>query len=136
MKFEPSHRHELPVIARGMQSQFKHPEGIVVRDFAVRLASGLDNVEASSAGARDELPYSKFWIRRAIRCLGSEPLIIMLVPVNNELSSVVVEGVPEGLHFMGASRSRAGAEPGVLPDSNRAVGRAGSEVGAEPLFLI
>src|ERR1051325_2345521 len=88
-------RDELPGVARRSQHQFQHAERVVAPDLAVRdRRAGRPEVFAPRAD--HELADAAAWIGHALRRLGREALVVMLVTVEQHLGVRVVEVLQEG----------------------------------------
>ena len=76
-------------------------------------------------------------VEPAVRILGQEALIQMLVPADDDVSAVLVERVPEGLHprRLRFAMLPSGVVPGVVEVGDRAIGGVRREVGAQPDVL-
>ncbi len=124
---------EPPVRAGLVQRQPEHPVGVVVAHQAVG-AGAADPTELLAPGADDDLGEAVDRVRRAGRVLGGEPLVVVVVAVEHQLRTGVVEVLPE-LRGLGVVAVRPRAEPGVVPHRQRAPGPAGLEVPGQPADL-
>ena len=71
---------------------------MLLRDLAVRDGS-VEAVESPTAGADDELPDAALR-RHAVRILGREPLVDVLVAIQDDVRPGGVEGSPEGVEVL------------------------------------
>src|SRR6185503_4221340 len=126
-------RQELPVVVRGVEGQSEHAVDRGVTELAVRCLA-LELAEHGAAGSHDELAKAAGPGLDAGGVLRRKPLVVVIVAVDHKLGVRRVQGVPE----RGNPRVvpvLAGAEPRVMPDRERAVGRAGRQVVGEPFAL-
>ena len=110
---------ELPVVAGGVQRQLQ--DGRPERE------------QASAAHAHDELADPVDRVGQARRGLRREPLVVMIMAVEHEVRSPVVQGLPQGPHR--SVLQGPGAEERMMEVGERAAHRVRCEVGAQPLFL-
>ena len=66
--------------------------------------------------------------------LRSEPLVGVIVAVEDNICVVVIESLEERL-YLGVVTVLAGAEQRVMPDGRRTGCRMGGQVGSQPLLL-
>src|SRR5581483_7069114 len=105
-----------------------------VADLAVRL-DVADFVVVVAAGADDELADAPRGVGVAVRVLGGEPFVDVLVAGEDDLGAGVVERGPERRHVIRAAMLAARTEAGMMPVGERAAGWMGGQIGAEPTFL-
>ena len=87
---------EAPVVARRLQRQLEHPEGVAVGDLAVG-DRGPDRVVAAAAGPDDELAKAGGGVERSRGGLGSEALVVVVVRVEDDVGAGLVERLPQRL---------------------------------------
>src|SRR4029077_5060669 len=108
--------------------------GRALVDLAVGHDRALEPAEPGAAGADDELPDPGRRIRDAGRGLGREALVVVIVAGNRDLCAGGIEVLPQReREVVGAGPT--GAEPGVMPERDRARRAARREVRLEPLLL-
>src|SRR5205823_478058 len=95
----------------------------------------VERVVASAARADDEFPDSPGRVGRAVRGLGGEPLVVVLVACENHVRSRVVQVLPKRRQSRIAAVHHTGAETGVVPYRERTRSGVGGEVGIEPCQL-
>ena len=76
-----------------------------------------------AAGPDDELAHAPRLVLAPGRILRSEPLVVVVVPVDDDIGAGPVERVPERPD-RGVAAVLAGAEPRVMPDRQRAHARS------------
>src|SRR2546425_11848854 len=126
--------NELPVVAARVERQLEDAERVPVAHLTVRLRGTRDRVVVLAAGADDELANAAGRVRCAGRRLGREALIVVVVPVEDDVCARVVEVLPDRLH-----RDRVavlpGAEARVMPVGERARRSMSRQVSAQPRLL-
>jgi hypothetical protein len=127
-------RHELPVVAAGPEGQLDDPVDVRGADLAVRL-DRPEAVRLGAAGSHHELANPERRIGRTRRRLRSEPLVLVVVTVEDHVGTAVVGRVVVALDERLTPVHGARREERVVPVHERAGGRPGREVGSEPLFL-
>jgi hypothetical protein len=97
-----------------MQCELQHAEGIGVADFACRKRRGKWTM-AFAPCADYNLANAVLRIEFAVRILACEPLIVMIVPHEDERRMSGVEVIPKRLYFWIIPVLRAGTEEGLVP---------------------
>src|SRR5207253_11118242 len=89
---------------------------------------------AGPAGARNDFADAEGGIDRAGGRLWREALVVVVMPIEDELCSGLVQRLPQR---PGRSVDRYGAraEQGMVPVGEGALRRVGGEIGAQPLLL-
>src|SRR3954452_21308166 len=126
-------RDEMPVVARLVKVEPDDPEGAR----GAQLAVGAGNEERpllGAAGPYDELAHPAEAVLATGRVLWREPLIVVLVTVDDHVRAGGIERTPEGVGRPGIAMD-ARAEPRVVPDRERAHGGRRLEVRGEPSTL-
>jgi len=95
-----------------MQGQLQHTKGGVVTDLRIRLVCGK-GIQAGSPGTHDKLT-DAFWISLCVRILRREPLIGMVVTIQYNVRSKIVERLPKCLRT-GIVTMLAGTEARLVP---------------------
>src|SRR3954452_19093350 len=127
-------RNEVPVVARLMEVEPDDPE----RPGGAQLAVGAGAEERplrGAAGPDDELAHPAEAVLVPGRVLWREPLIVVLVTVDDHVGAGGVEGAPEGVRIAGVP-VQTRAEPRMVPDGERAQGGRRLEVSGEPSTLV
>ena len=88
----------------------------------------------AAAGPDHELAQAPRLVLAPGRILGPEPLVVVIVAVDDDIRAGPVERVPERPH-RGVAAVLAGTEPRVMPDRHRAHGGRRLEVGRQPATL-
>ena len=91
-------RNELPVITPGVKGEFQYSERLSIPDFTVGLGCSDGPVRVFSAGASHELTNAVLPVRLSVRVLRCKTLVIMIVPVYDDLGSSLIKQIPQGLH--------------------------------------
>src|SRR2546430_13413307 len=91
---------EFPRVAAFEQRQLEQSVGVAVPLFAVRR-DGAEEVMAIAPSSDDEFPNTVRWIRLAIRRLVREPLIEMLMPIEDNFRAGLIQRLPQRpqIHF-------------------------------------
>src|SRR4051812_25340576 len=125
---------ELPRVAIDIEHE---PDDTVARAVA-RLAAGDERagetIMAVAAGADYEAARSA-GIERAIRILGGEALIEMIVPGQDDIDAAILERPPQVAHERLASVHRARREPRMVPVRERTGGAVCREIRTQPALL-
>ena len=129
-------RMEVPVVSVRRQRQRDHAVGVRAQDLARRPARGAGGrrPQRRAAGADGERA-------DAGRVGGSdavhrrEAFVVVLVTVQHDVDTRVVQRVPRVRHRRDTGCVLAGAEPWVMPHRRRAHGRVRGEVAAQPREL-
>src|SRR5437870_5803731 len=129
----PTGRHEPPVVAVVVQGQLEHPEGLVVADLAVGIHP-IDGVVAAPPSADDELPDTSHRVGPSVRVLRREALVVVIMTNEHDVGSRRVQLTPEAVGQLLVAVA-AGAESGVVPVGERALGAVSCQVGLEPPAL-
>src|SRR5215471_7993406 len=130
----PFLRNELPVVAVGLQGEFENSEGRSVANLAVWFWF-LEGAVIFSASADDEFANAALGVWSSIGRLGSEPFVVVIVAVDDNVGIGVVERLPQGLDFQVIAVRAAGTEERLVPVGQRASHRMRGEIGAQPFFL-
>src|SRR6266513_3108592 len=126
---------EPPLVPGRAQHEAQHPVRTVLYDLAVRL-DGAEGFQAGSAGADHELPDPGRRVRDAVRRHRREPLVGVLVAVDDDLGTCLIEVLPQGEPIsVTVAVENTGAERRLVPDRGGALLRAGGEVCLETLLL-
>jgi hypothetical protein len=104
--------------------------GAGVANLAIRL-DVAERTQRSTTGAHHELPYASRRGPRPIRSLGRKPLVGVVVAVDHDIGSVVVQDLVGGSH-LGRVAMVARAEERVVPVGESAFVGVGGEVLLEP----
>ena len=88
-----------------------------------------------AARADDEFTNSARRIGFALRILRRKPLVIVVVPIDDDTGFGGVQILPEGLHFEIIAMFRAGTKQRLVPIGKRAYGRVRPQIRAQPFFL-
>ena len=113
-------RDELPVVAGRAEGELQHSVRVAIAHFAVGDRNG-DGIMTLTAGTCDELANAGRRVERAEWRLRREPLVIVIMPVQDHVSAGVIEGLPECLIGRAAS-VLAGAVSRLMPVGERAGG--------------
>ena len=128
-------RDELPLVARVPQGELQHAVGAVVAHLAVR--GDRDEVhQACAPGADDEFPDPVGRVDSAARRLRREPLVVVIVPHHHHFRPGLVQCLPQRSRADRPTPAYPRGEERLVPDGERALLRAGGEIGAEPLLLV
>src|SRR5207249_9415735 len=93
-------------------------------------------LQPGSAGADHELPDPGRRVRHAVRRHRREPLVRVLVAVDDDLGACLIEVLPQGEPIsVTVAVENTGAERRLVPDRHGALLRARGEVRLEPLLL-
>src|SRR6187401_818876 len=103
----PRDGHELPRICAGTKREPQHTVGRVVPDLAVGL-NGAELVERTPPGTDSELADAIHRVAGCVRVLGSEALVHVLVAVQDQLSAVLMQRIPERTDGRIVAVARAG----------------------------
>jgi hypothetical protein len=87
---------EVPVVAVGLQCQLQHAVGRAP-PLAVGLERRLEAVRAGASGPEGELADPEDGVGLLLGVLGGETLVDVLVPVEDQVGAVLVQGVPQRL---------------------------------------
>ena len=79
-----------------MEGQFQHSPGGIVAHLAIWL-NGWEGVEASSAGAYDELADATARLGQSAWTLRRETLVAVVVSGQHNVGPVIVESLPQWL---------------------------------------
>ena len=110
----PRDRHEAPLVAPRVQDELQDAEGAIIAGFAIGQGRSIELVQAGAPRPHRELAEPANRVELPIWLLGSEPLVDVIVAVQDDLRGVLVEGLPERAH-RGLLAVTAGAESGVVP---------------------
>ena len=80
-----------------------------------------------------EFPDAERRVRRAVRSLGREPLVVLEVRIDHDLRAGCVEVVPQRLD--GGVSAAARVKARAVPVGQGAAPGTGREIGTEPLLL-
>src|SRR6478752_146708 len=130
-------RHVVPAVVGRAQRELDHAVRFVVADLAVRLRP-LELVEAAAARADDELA-DAFRSGLAVGILRREPLVVVVVPVDDDVDAAVVERVPDVQHVRRLAQVlpvRARAEHRDVPVGQHARRVMRRQVVLQPLHLL
>src|SRR5439155_7356022 len=126
-------RDELPVVGAVAQRELEDPV-VPAAHFAVG-DGGPQRVGARAPGPDYEFPNPVRRVRGAVGRLGREALVVVFVPGENDVGTVIVQRLPQRLRYGRAQMRGPGAEPRDVPVGEGARRRVRREVGAEPLLL-
>src|SRR6185437_6980934 len=121
--------YELPVVTCWTQGELENAERVRVEDLTVR-SLGNEALMLLSSGAHDELA-DAIRHRLLIGVLRSEPLVIVVVPIQDDVGVGVVKVEPPGGEGVVVSME-ARREPRPVPVGERAEVRMRGEVVAQP----
>ena len=82
--------NELPIVAIRPQGQFEDTESVGVAQFAVRDDCS-EGPLVLAASANDKFPNTARGIGNAVRALRSEALVVVIMPVHDEISVSVIK---------------------------------------------
>src|SRR5690349_5201823 len=95
MKALFAYGQKLPVIAVGVQAQLQYAECIGRAAFAIG-GNADDGSQLRTACSHDEFAYSMPSICKARRVLWREPFVVMIMAVDDDVCSRLIEQAPEG----------------------------------------
>ena len=126
---------EFPAVASGLQVQLDDPVRAGVPHLAVR-SDRSEAVGVGAAGADDELADTRGRIGHTVRVLRRKALVLVVVPVENDFGSAVVQSRSStaAIAVVTAVHGARG-EQRVVEVRERARSRARGQVGAQPLLL-
>src|SRR3990170_1442040 len=126
------HRDEPPVVAVGVQRELEDAEGVRVADLAVRFGAP-ERVVALAAGADDEVP-DAVRVGPLVGILRGDPLVAVVVPVQHDIRTRLVERLPERFRPRAVAMPARG-EAGMVPVGKRARRRMGGKIVPQPPLL-
>ena len=92
-----------------MEREFQNAVGVRIADFAC-WQRRREWAMALAAGAGHDFPDSTRRVGLAFGILRREPLVIVIVPVDDDGGSRLIQVLPECLHFWIVAMLRAGTE--------------------------
>src|SRR5207302_4886901 len=126
-------RDELPVVGTVAQRELEDPV-VPAAHFAVG-DGGPQRVGARAPGPDHEFPNAALPARGTVGRLRREALVVVLVPGEDDVGTVIVQRLPQRLRYGRAQMRGAGTESRDVPVGEGALRRVRREVGAEPLLL-
>src|SRR5436190_1414472 len=127
-------RDELPVVTRRVQRQLEDTPRAVVADLTVRNGRSERVAVAHAAGASDDLT-DPVRVGAAARVLPREPLVVVLVAVEDDLCMSSVEVLPDRVPIRVAPVRRARRPARLVPVREGALVRVCRQVLPKPRLL-
>src|SRR5829696_7684871 len=128
-----SNRHELPIVAAGVQVQLQDAEGVVVGGFDSGWRGAQRGV-IGPAGAHDKGADSLRIVPDAIGILRDVALVVVIMAGEDDLCSCPLQHLPQHPRRL-VVVVFAEAEAGMVPVGQGAGGGMRGQIGAQPLLL-
>ncbi len=116
-----------------MQRQLQDASGVAIPHLAIWLDC-REGAQTRAARADDELADAPLWICPTSWILRCEPLVVVVMPIQYDIGTGIIERLPERLR-KGLIAVLSGAETRMVPVGEGAGGRMSGEIGTQPLLL-
>jgi len=118
-----------------MKSELQHSKRVAISYLAVRLSGSHCPVRIFSTAANYELANAMLGVRFTARVLRCKTLVVMIVSVDDQIRTRVIERVPQRFHQEIVSVSAAGTEQGLVKICEGAARRMLSQILPQPHSL-
>ena len=127
--------NEFKFVTFPMQGQFEDAKHSLFLMLAIVFGNKVSFLHFP-AGTDNKFTNAPLGIKLPIRVLGGEPLVVVFVTIEDQISVKVVKRLPDRLHLRAASMPTAVVEKRVMPVGQRARRGKSFQVFAQPLFLL